>query len=150
MASVVLVIAGLLGFVAPKWQFGVEVAMPRDELVYYQQALKFVEDNISKNAVIAVDDNMWGDLKRKGYTNVVWFYKLDLDPEVRERYIPDGYKGVDYVVLKQIYYEIAIDNATDPVVIQAKKGGKLVAQFGNLERERGPLVDPYDIFEVTK
>ena len=32
-----------------------------------------------------------------GPSNVIWFYKLDLDPAVAER-LPDGWRDVDYIV----------------------------------------------------
>lgn len=149
--ALALALVGGFGYVAtPKWTESIEIASSRAELTYYRQTLDYIVKNVPKDAVIAVDDNLWGDLVRKGFINVVWFYKLDLDPAVQEQYLKNGYKSVDYVALKQIYYEIAKDNAVDPVVIQAKNNGNLVAQFGNLDPQRGTVVDPYDVIKVTK
>jgi hypothetical protein len=149
--ALALALVGGFGYVAtPKWTESIEIASSRAELTYYRQTLDYIVKNVPKDAVIAVDDNLWGDLVRKGFINVVWFYKLDLDPAVQVQYLKNGYKSVDYVALKQIYYEIAKDNAVDPVVIQAKNNGNLVAQFGNLDPQRGTVVDPYDVIKVTK
>jgi hypothetical protein len=150
MVLVTLIVVAIAFITAPKWQEQIEIATPRDELVAYQQTLDYIVDNIPKDAVLAVDDNIWGDLVRKGYTNVVWFYKLDLDPAVQKQYVPNGYKGIDYVILKQIYTEIARDNAADPVVIQAMENGQHVARFGNLDPARGNIVNPYDVYKVVK
>jgi len=135
--------------VAPSWTQGVRDRIPRDEVWYYQQTIAWVQQNVPHDAVIAVDDNMWVDLRELGYTNVVWFYKFDLDPAIQKEYTPPGvgYRGIDYVVLKDFYWSIA-DDVDNSLVIQARDHGQQVATFGNTNMATGSIVDPYDVVKV--
>jgi hypothetical protein len=135
--AAVLVAGGIV--VAPAWFNQVQLALSREDYNRYTEALDWIYKNVPKDAVIAVDGNMWIDLTEAGYTNVVWFYKLDLDPEVSQKYIPNGYKDIDYVALRQVYYYIARDGADNSVIAQAEKHSDLVAQIG----------DPGDYSSIT-
>lgn len=132
ITAVFALLGGGAVIVAPDWAAEAQTATSTTELENYVEVLDWVKTNIpNKDAVIAVDDNMWTDLKEAGYTNVVWFYKLDLDPEVSNKYIPGGYKDIDYVVLRQLYYYIARDGAENSVIAQAEEDSELVAQIGD-------------------
>lgn len=131
LAVVAIVAAAGIAAASPSWAGKAEQATSNAEVVYYQQTVNWVEHDVPKNAVIAVDDNMWLDLHKAGYTNVVWFYKLDLDPAIKAKYVPHGYKGIDYIVLKNMYVYIARDDTGNSVVSAGVKHGQLVCQFGN-------------------
>lgn len=152
VVAVLAAIAVMFGLAAPKWRNAVEAQTPRGEVTYYTNTLHMIEANVPKDAVIAVDDNMWVDLKQAGYVNVVWFYKLDLDPAIAKKYVPPGigYKGIDYVVLKKFYFTIAQQDGPESVVIQAQQHANLVAEFGNTQKELGQYVEPYEVYKVNK
>jgi hypothetical protein len=152
MVAALAAVAVMLVIAGPKWQSAVEAQTPRGEVAYYTSTLQFIEHNVPKDAVIAVDDNMWTDLTQAGFTNVVWFYKLDLDPAIAKKYVPPdvGYKGIDYVVLKEFYFTIAKQDGPQSVVIQAQQHASLVAEFGNTEQQLGQYVEPYQVYKVNK
>ena len=52
---------------------------------------------------LIVDNTAWVDLVERGFParNVVWFWKLDLDPGVSDLY-PGGYRAFDYVLSSDI------------------------------------------------
>src|SRR5918994_1376223 len=58
------------------------------------QAQRWIEDNVPPDSPILVDDAIWVDLVRddRPASRVVWFWKLDRDPEIRARY-PDGWRN---------------------------------------------------------
>lgn len=152
--TAVVAVIGVLGvFAGPKWTQFVHDQIPRGEETYYTMTIQGVEQTIPKDAVIAVDDNMWVDLTQAGYKNVVWFYKLDLDPAVADRYVSPkrgGYQGIDYIVLKSFYFDIASRDGPNSVVMAAYRHSTLVAQYGNTQRELGQYVEPYYVYKVNK
>jgi hypothetical protein len=96
----------------------------------YRQAKSWVTEHLPRDAVIVTDNTMWIDLIQDGYrrVDVIWFYKLDLDPAVRRDH-PGGWRAVDYVV------ESGIVGATDhdlPDVRRAIAHGTVVADFGEI------------------
>lgn len=125
------VMVGGVAVVAPDWVQEGKTALSSAEYDAYKETLQVIYREVPKDAVIAVDGNMWTDLREAGYTNVVWFYKLDLDPEVVQKYIPNGYKDIDYVALRQLYYYIARDGAENSVIAQAEEDSELIAQIGD-------------------
>ena len=128
VVRVALVVAALaVGTVtvSPSWASATQQASSRDEVVYYQQTLEWIRMNVPKDAVIAVDDNTWGDIHDE-FPNAVWFYKLDLDPAVKAQF-----PHIDYIVMKQLYYYIARDATGQSRISQAAQESQLVAQFGN-------------------
>ena len=64
------------------------------------QALEWVLHNVPTSARLVVDDSMWVDLVRAGYSpeRVIWFTKLDVDPDVKLPGSPQ-WKAIDYVVV---------------------------------------------------
>jgi 4-amino-4-deoxy-L-arabinose transferase-like glycosyltransferase len=117
---------------APGWAAAARQDTSQADVLYYQQTISWIEQNVPHDAVIAVDDNMWLDLKRAHYTNVVWFYKLDLDPAVSKQYVPNGYEGIQYIAMKQLYFYIARDSTGgNSVISQAAQHSTLVTQIGN-------------------
>lgn len=150
VVAVLAAIVVMFGVAEPKWHNAVEAQTPRGEVAYYQDTIHEIERDVPKDAVIAVDDNMWVDLHQAGFKNVVWFYKLDLDPAIAEKYVPPGvgYKGIDYVVLKEFYFTIAAQDGPTSVVIQAQRHADLVAEFGNTQQQLGQYVEPYQVYKV--
>ncbi len=110
-AVVVLTVAiGLAGYTTARWYAGVRTALTADTNVAYRETVAFLATlPHSDRTRVLVDDALWLDLVREGYgpgRGAIWFYKLDLDPEVR---LPNGARDLDYVV-------------STPIVRQATKG----------------------------
>jgi hypothetical protein len=111
------------------------------------QAQRWIEDNVPPDSPILVDDAIWVDLVRddRPASRVVWFWKLDRDPEIQARY-PDGWRGFDFVV-STIAVRLSIEQL--PEISAAVDHGSVVASFGDggdqvqilrihPERERSP------------
>jgi len=92
------------------------------------QAQRWIEDNVPPDSPLLVDDAIWVDLVRddRPASRVVWFWKLDRDPEIRARY-PDGWRNFDYVVST---IAVRLSMAQLPEISAAVNNGKVVASFG--------------------
>ena len=77
-----------------------------------------------------MDNTTWVDLVERGIParNVVWFWKLDLDPGVSSLY-PGGYRGFDYVLSSDIMRA----SKQAPVTRAAIEHSCVVATFGRGE-----------------
>jgi Dolichyl-phosphate-mannose-protein mannosyltransferase len=84
---------------APRWWRGDRDLMTVDRDAPFRQAEAWIAGNVPHEARLLVDDALWVDLVERGYPpgQVVWFYKLDTDRDVKGRY-PRGWREFDYVV----------------------------------------------------
>ena len=92
-----LVVAAVL--MVPQWWQRDRDLMTVDHDKPFRQAEAWIGDNVPHRARLLVDDALWVDLVERGHPpgQVVWFYKLDTDRDVRARY-PRGWHEFDYVV----------------------------------------------------
>ena len=129
-AAVALVLAfGVFG--SAQWREGLHRSATRDSVVHYEQTLAWVRANIPRDAAVVVDDNLWPDLQKYGYTRAEWLYKVDLDPEVKARF-PRGYTDIDYVVIDRLPEQLLRGL---PTVYEAIGNSDVVARFGNEDIE---------------
>jgi hypothetical protein len=127
---VLATVAASVMMVGPQWRGGLEQAMTEDQSQPPKQAVAYVTSHIPRGSTMLVDDNLWTDLVRHGFDpNPVWFYKLDLDPEIKARY-KNGWRDVDYVVLRGLTPSILRDL---PLVAAAIQHSEVVASFGDGE-----------------
>jgi hypothetical protein len=115
-------------FAVPAWTRSARQAMTVDYSGAPAEATQWVVDHVDKHAVIIVDDYMWPDLTLRGYHNPVWFYKADLDPEIKNRVLAEGYRSIDYVVLGSLAKSTLKDL---PTVATAIEQSKVMATFGD-------------------
>jgi hypothetical protein len=79
---------------------------------------------------IVVDDALWLDMVRAGFvpgTGAIWFYKLDLDPEVKAT-LPHGWRDIDYIVSSPILRQ---DQNDLPTVDDLMAHSEVAAAFGD-------------------
>jgi hypothetical protein len=97
--GVLAVLGVVLAFLVPRWWSGDGQAFTANENVAETQAASWVARHIPRNAVVVTDDDIWPELVDDGFPpkHVVWFWELDLDPEVQARF-PEGWRQVDWVV----------------------------------------------------
>lgn len=122
-----LAAAATIGAVVyPSWNGGVQTAMHYDEDAPLRQAEAWIEANATTSDRLLVDNAIWVDLVRSGLPerNVVWFYKLDLDPATA-----GGIHGFDYIVSTQTLRDIA--EHTLPQVWTGLQNSVVVASFGH-------------------
>ena len=118
------VIATLAFALAPAWastHAGGELTTPTAD-AGVSGAQDWVLANVPTDATLIVEDSMWLDLVLAGYErdNVVWFFKVDLDPGVQIDPVQ-----VDYVVL----HDYVADGAR-PVLASTLQLAEPVASFG--------------------
>jgi hypothetical protein len=106
------------------------VYLTADDDRNYRQAESWLQQHVTHDDVLLVDNTVWIDLVQRGYAreNVIWFYKFDLDPAVQEQH-PGGWQAIDYVV------ESSIVGATDgdlPETRSTIEHGRVVAEFGDI------------------
>jgi len=127
---VIAALAASVMMVGPQWRGGLERAMTEDQSQPPKQAVAYVTTHIPKGSTMLVDDNLWTDLVRHGFDpNPVWFYKLDLDPEIKAKY-KNGWRDIDYVVLRGLTPSILRDL---PLVAAAIRHSEVIASFGDGE-----------------
>jgi hypothetical protein len=125
VALIVVLLVALVRIV-PAWASGVSGQMTEDRDIGMTQAEHWIEKNVPKDSIVVVDDSLWLDLVRDGYPrkNVVWFYKLDLDPAVE---LKGGWQSIDYIALVSFQ-----GNALNglPTLTTAVDHSDVVARFG--------------------
>jgi 4-amino-4-deoxy-L-arabinose transferase-like glycosyltransferase len=127
-AVVVLTVVGSLVVATPGWAHGLYRELTEDRSLPPRQTVAYVLAYVPRGSVMLVDDNLWTDLVRHGFTpRPIWFYKADLDPAVRGT-LPDGWRDIDYVVLPDFPSSTLADL---PLVAAAIRHSRVVAQFGS-------------------
>jgi len=129
---VISAIAASILVVVPEWSRGLHQQMTEDRSQPVKQAVAYVVANIPQRSILLTDDNLWPDLVRHGFNpNPIWFYKLDLDPAIRDKY-RNGWRDIDYVVIGYVPPIILQDL---PMVTAAMEHSEVVATFGSGETE---------------
>jgi Dolichyl-phosphate-mannose-protein mannosyltransferase len=126
LVAVCLIAAAVV--VAPRWWQKDHDLMTVDHDAPFRQAEGWITDNVPHKGRLLVDDSLWVDLVERGYPpgQVVWFYKLDTDQDVRARY-PRGWRDFDYVVSAATLRAFP-DRL--PQVAEAVRHSRVVASFG--------------------
>ena len=137
--SVLIVALIFAVFVSIGWGRTIYQADTTDLSGPSRQATQWIIDRTDKDDVIVVDDYVWPDLALHGYTKQIWFYKTDLDPEVKATLLPNGYSDIDYVVLGHLADNTIRDL---PTVATAIKESTVLADFGNGEITVRKVVKP--------
>lgn len=125
------VVAGVGAFsllVGPAWADGIHQQLTVNRDAAMQAASSWIDRHVGRDRRVVVDDSLWVDLVEMGFDphqrEVIWFYKLDLDPAVR---VPGGWRGIDYLVLGQVSRETL---ANSPSLRAALSHSRVVASFG--------------------
>jgi hypothetical protein len=123
-----IAVALALTLVLPRWYVGDNRALVTNDNAPYRAAATYLRDDVPDHAgtTVVVDDVLWLDCVNAGYPRdqVIWFYKLDLDPGVK---LPGGWRDVDYIVSTPALRQ---DPNTLPTVSTLLKNSSPVATFG--------------------
>src|SRR5215207_8295927 len=84
--------------------------------------------NVPHQARLLVDDALWVDLVERSYPpgQVVWFYELDTDQDIQDRY-RRGWREFDYLVSTATLRSFPDDL---PQVAETQRHSRVVATFG--------------------
>ncbi|RJQ79741.1 hypothetical protein D5S17_09915 [Pseudonocardiaceae bacterium YIM PH 21723] len=111
--------------ISPLWWHRDARAMTVQANSSYSECLRWITESVPADSRIVVDDGLWLDLSDRGY-HAIWFYKVDLDPEVRVQ-LPRGWRDVDYVVSSPM---MRYGPERLPTVDDALRHSRIVATFG--------------------
>ena len=122
LTAVALVVAG------PLWTTQLRGFLLADLDAPLRSAETWAMANIPHTNRIIVDDAMWVDLVKAGWSrdNVVWYYKVDTDPAVKAK-SPQGWKDSDYVITTDSMR--SFPNSL-PEVKAAISNSEVIASFG--------------------
>jgi hypothetical protein len=130
--GVLAVLGVVVAFLVPRWWSGDAKAFTVNDNVAMTQVATWVARHVPRNAVVVTDDDLWPEFVDDGFPpkHIVWFYELDLDPEVRARF-PEGWRQVDWVVTTPTLRSgvVAIGSGL-PQVVDALAHSVPVVRFG--------------------
>jgi hypothetical protein len=125
-ATAVVAVTLFVGSAVPGWWEKDRALVIDDQAAPLRQAEAWMRAYATHDAWLLVDDSMWVDLVRAGFSpeRTIWFYKLDLDPGIRP---PLGWRSIRYLVVTQV-----MRNGLEelPSVRAAYDHSVLVASFG--------------------
>jgi 4-amino-4-deoxy-L-arabinose transferase-like glycosyltransferase len=117
-------------YVVPRWYGGDERALTTNANAFYDAAAVYLRQAVPGRAdtTMVVDDVLWLDLVRAGYPRdqVLWFYKVDLDPAVSAQ-LTHGWRDVDVIVSTPV---IRQDTKDLPTIRALLTHSTVVATFG--------------------
>jgi hypothetical protein len=125
---VTALLAAAVVVVVPQWWQRDRDLMTVDQDAPFRQAEAWIAANVPDEARLLVDDALWVDLVERGYRpgQVIWFYKLDTDPDIQGRY-PQGWREFDYLVSTATLRSFP-DSL--PQAREAQRRSRVVATFG--------------------
>jgi hypothetical protein len=127
--GVVAVIA--VAVIAPRWYAGDHRALVTRDNASYSAAAQYLRTTVPNRdeTTVVVDDVLWLDCVGAGYRtdNVIWFYKLDLDPAVAAR-LHRGWRDVDYIVSTPALRQ---DAGSLPTVTTLLTHSTVIASYGS-------------------
>lgn len=124
-------LAGVLTVMTPAWFGAIRPQLTIDANSASDQALAWLDENVPRDSWLVVNDSHWVDLVEMGYaaSRVIWFYKVDSDPEVVASFDGLGWRRIDYLV--QSDYDLAAlgESSSQPTVGRAIAHSEVVATF---------------------
>jgi 4-amino-4-deoxy-L-arabinose transferase-like glycosyltransferase len=126
----VALVGAAVAVVAPTWYEGNRYALTASHHDTYAAAANWMHTQVAdpREVRAVVDSTLWLDLVRHGYKreNVIWFYKLDVDPAVMAT-LPGGWRDIDYLVATAV---IRGDDGTRTTLDELLAHSDVVASFG--------------------
>jgi hypothetical protein len=112
--------------VVPMWGRGLADQNSSNRAAPIRSAVAWLDANVPRDSTVVVEDSMWVDLVEKGFEaeDVIWFYKLDLDPAVA---LPNGWRDIDFIATGNLAPE-TLDSL--PTNRDAIEHSNAVATFG--------------------
>nr|WP_261569453.1 4-amino-4-deoxy-L-arabinose transferase [Frankia gtarii] len=137
--AVAAAVVGSVVTLAWDWTPKIHKALTLDASAPSRDATRWFLAHIHDDGTVITDDIAWTDLTIHGRRPLpVWFYKLDLDPEVRGHF-PHGWKDVDYLMMGKPPDSVL---AEVPIVAEALHHSVVLKSFGNGEIEIRRVLPP--------
>jgi 4-amino-4-deoxy-L-arabinose transferase-like glycosyltransferase len=132
-APLVAATVAFLVLALPSWSRTIYHQSTTDGSANSRAATRWVMEHVPRDAVVVTDDYIWMDLTLAGFTKPVWLFKVDTDPEVMDKMLPDGYPSIQYIVLAR---QSASIMATIPTLQAGIEHSERVAVYGEIEIRR--------------
>ncbi|OGM58418.1 hypothetical protein A2955_05155 [Candidatus Woesebacteria bacterium RIFCSPLOWO2_01_FULL_37_19] len=77
----------------------------KDETTPQRETIAWIKRNLDEKAVIVMDDSIYVDLHEPGlinnkvFTNAEWSWKVEKDPEIRDRKLKGDWRNIEYIAL---------------------------------------------------
>ncbi|CAJ60253.1 MULTISPECIES: ArnT family glycosyltransferase [Frankia] len=137
--AVAAAVIGSVVALAWDWTPKIHTALTMDASAPSRDATRWFLAHIRDDGTVITDDIAWTDLTIHGRRPLpVWFYKLDLDPQVRGHF-PHGWKDVDYLMMGKPPDSVL---AEVPIVAEALHHSVVLKSFGNGEIEIRRVLPP--------
>jgi 4-amino-4-deoxy-L-arabinose transferase-like glycosyltransferase len=105
---------------------GYERAFRGHETTAQVDAIAWTKRHLEPDAVIVIDTYAYVDLR--GFDHAHSFWKVDLDPAIRDRQLGGDWRNIDYVVLTPVM-AAAVGNGGLPIVAEAIDRSEVIARF---------------------
>jgi hypothetical protein len=130
-AAVATASAVILAFMVPAWYGHIRPQLTLDANRPAEQALAWVAQNVPRDSWMIVNDSNWVDLVEAGYdpSRVIWFYKVDSDPEVKESLDGLGWRRFDYLIQSDFDLGALGADSDEPTVGETLEHSEVVASF---------------------
>lgn len=134
LAALVTLVA--VGAVGSQWAVKNADALTDRPNDPYFSALHHVVENVDQSSAILVDDSYWNPLVDAGWNSdgwhgAIWYFKLDLDPVARQRELPNGWKGVDYILVNDVMVQNFDGLSKLPELAEAYRHSHVLQQWGS-------------------
>lgn len=132
VAWIALTVAAIVA-VVPLWAVQLRGFVDADLDAPMRNAETWVETNVPKDSRLLVDDAVWVDLVKAGFSrdNVIWFYKIDTDGAV-EAQSPNGWRDSDYLFETE---SVRTSGASSADIRAALDNSTVVASFGEGDQQ---------------
>lgn len=102
--------------------------LTKEETNNQQQAVAWIRQHVPKDSVIVTDNYLYPEISQQShYSDVLYFFNAEYDPEARQRY-EDDWRNIDYVVATHELME-QIKSGQVPTMKQTFDHADLVASF---------------------
>lgn len=97
--------------------------------------LQWIRENVPPSAVLSIDDDLWVDLHEPVnrttpvFPNAHSHWKIQGDPDIRNRLLGNDWRRLDYMVLSDDLVETLQRENTQDFILTAIRNSRLIAQF---------------------
>ncbi|MGL4759078.1 MAG: glycosyl hydrolase family 8 [Patescibacteria group bacterium] len=107
---------------------GVKISK-RNENENLKKSLKYIQEKIDPNSKFVIDYSHWLDLRKdKQFNDAHYFFKLDVDPAIKENVFNSSWKNIEYVIASHQIYRTIFETPA-PILKETMDNSFLLADF---------------------
>lgn len=124
--AVTVAFIATVGFAHNSYADSYERAFQQNETGPQVQAIHWFKVNANRNDFLVIDSYAYVDLR--GFKDAHPFWKVDLDPDVRDDILGNDWRGIDYVALTPVMNSAVADGRL-PLVAKALEHSDVIQRF---------------------